>query len=81
MIISRPIHVAVNGIISLFLWLSNIPLTSLVAQMVKRNIPLCKYAVSSLSIHLWMDIQIASASWLFIYFWPCQVFIACLDCV
>ena len=68
MIISRPIHVAVNGIISLFVWLSTIPLTSLVAQMVKRkNIPLCKYAVSSLSIHLWMDIQIASASWLFTF--------------
>ena len=41
-VISRPIHVAVNGIISLFLWLS--------------NIPLCKYTIASLSIHLWVDI-------------------------
>ena len=36
-IISRSVHVAANGIISFFLWLSNIPL------------PIC--ATSSLSIH------------------------------
>ena len=42
MVISRLIHVTINGIIS-FLWLS--------------NIPVCVYAIYSLSIHLSMDIQ------------------------
>ena len=42
MIISRSIHVAANGIISFFLWLS--------------NIPLCICTISSLSSPLWMDI-------------------------
>ena len=50
MIVSRSIHVAANGIISFFLWLSNIPLY------------IC--TTSSLSIPLLMDIQVASMSWL-----------------
>ena len=42
MIISGSIHVAANGIISFFLWLS--------------SIPLYLYTTSSLSVHLSMDI-------------------------
>ena len=42
MINSRSIHVAANGIISLFLWLSNISLWI--------------YNIFSLPFHLWMDI-------------------------
>ena len=42
MIISRSIHVAANGIISFFLWLS--------------NIPLYRHPTSSLSIHVSMGI-------------------------
>ena len=49
MIISRSIHVAANGIISFFLWLS--------------NIPVCIYTTSSLSIHLSMGTYVA-LSWL-----------------
>ena len=49
MIISRSIHVAANGI-SFFLCLS--------------NIPLYKCTTPSLSIHLSMDMQVASMSWL-----------------
>ena len=45
MTISWSIHVAANGIISfVFLWLN--------------NIPLCIYTISSLSIHLLMDIRL-----------------------
>ena len=50
MIIFGSIHVAANGIISFFLWLSNSPLYI--------------YTTSSLSIHLSMDIYIVSMSWL-----------------
>ena len=49
MITSRSTHVAANGIISCFLWLSNIPLC------------IC---TTSLSIPLSMDTCIASTSWL-----------------
>ena len=49
MIISRPIHVAANGIVSFFLWLSNSPLYI-------RTTPL--------SVHLSVDIQVASMPWL-----------------
>ena len=50
MIISRFIHVATNGFISFFLWLS--------------NIPLCICSTSSLSPSLSMDIWVASMFWL-----------------
>ena len=50
MMISRLIHVAANGIISVFLWLN--------------NIPLCTCSTLPLSIHLLMDIYVASMSWL-----------------
>ena len=50
MMISRSIHVAVNGIISFFLSLC--------------NISLCVYEASSLLIHLLMDIYVACMSWL-----------------
>ena len=50
MIISGCIHVAANGIISFFLWPSNTPLYICTA--------------SSLSIHLSMDTQVASMTWL-----------------
>ena len=46
----RSIHVAANGIISFFLWPSNTPLYI--------------YTASSLSIHLSMDTQVASMTWL-----------------
>ena len=49
MIISRPIHVAANGIVSLFLRLSNSPLY------------IC---TTPLSVHLSIDIQVASMPWL-----------------
>ena len=52
MIISRSIYVAVNGIISFFLWLSNILLY------------LC--IIFSLSILLSVDIEVASMSWLIV---------------
>ena len=48
-IISRSIHVTTNGITSLFLWLSSIPLY------------ICTI---SLSIHLLMGISVISISWL-----------------
>ena len=50
MIISRSNHVAADGILSFFLWLSNIPLGT--------------YTKSSLSTYLLMDIWVASMSWL-----------------
>ena len=50
MIISRSIRVAADGILSFFLWLS--------------NIPLCIYTKSSLSAYLLMDIWVASMFWL-----------------
>ena len=50
MVISRFIHVAANGIILLFLWLSNIPLY------------IC--TMSSLSIRQSMDTEIVPMSWL-----------------
>ena len=49
MVISRSINVAANGIL-FFLWLSSIPLY------------IC--TTTSLSIHLSMDIKVASMSWL-----------------
>ena len=48
---SSSIHVAANGIMSLFSWLS--------------SIPLCIYTTSSKSNHLSMDIWVVSMSWLF----------------
>ena len=50
MIMSRSIHVATNGIILFFLWLNNI------------SVYIC--TTSSLSIHLLMDIYVASMNWL-----------------
>ena len=47
---SSSIHVAANGIMSFFLWLS--------------SIPLCIYTTSSESKHLLMDIWVVSMSWL-----------------
>ena len=49
LIISRSIRVATNGIISLFFM---------------ANISLCIYTASSVSIHLLMNVQVVSMSWL-----------------
>ena len=51
MIISRSVPVAAKGSISFLLWLSNILLH-------------CICAVSSLSVHLLVDISVAAMSWL-----------------
>ena len=50
MIISRFIHVVVHGIISFFLWLSNIPYCVCVC--------VCTYLTPSLSFHILMDIYL-----------------------
>ena len=39
-----------------------------------NNIPLCVYATSSLSIHLSMNIWVASVSWLFLGHWGACMF-------
>ena len=48
-IISGSVHIAENGIISFFSWLSSIPVCVCVCVCV------CVYTTSSLSIHLSMD--------------------------
>ena len=50
-IISSSTHVAANSIISFFLWMSNIPLHIYII-------------ISSLFIHLSMDIEVSSVSWI-----------------